>query len=271
MAHQPQFSIIIPTLNEEKYLPNLLQDLSNQTFKDFEVIIVDGNSKDQTIIKAKEFSNKLPSLTILSSEKRHVCTQRNLGASRAKSDILIFSDADNRLPSYFLQGAKYRWESSKADILSFWLKPDISSRQNESIANAFNLFLEFQNNLNPTYLLESMFAISNKCFTDTGGFDEGSNYAEGKGIIQSATLHGYSSKIVRDPNYIFSFRRLRKYGVLGVAGRMAKLELSNLLGDDFHNYQATKLYPMIGGTLFNKPKRVKNKFLKNIQKILKDF
>lgn len=267
----PFFSIIIPALNEEQYLPHLLTDLTQQSFQDFEVIVVDGHSDDQTVARAKSFKAKLPSLTLLNSPKRHVCTQRNLGAKTAKSDILIFSDADNRLPPYFLQGLKYRWESSSTNILSFWLKPDISSKQNESIASAFNLFLEFQNNLNPTYLLESMFAISKECFNKIGGFDEGSNYAEGKGIIQSATKHGYSSKMVRDPNYIFSFRRLRKYGVLGVAGRMAKLELSNLLGDDFHNYQATKLYPMLGGTLFNKSKRVKNKFLKNIQKLLKDF
>ncbi|MBD3279206.1 MAG: glycosyltransferase, partial [Candidatus Pacebacteria bacterium] len=33
----PFFSIVIPSLNEEKYLPNLLQDLANQTWKDFEV------------------------------------------------------------------------------------------------------------------------------------------------------------------------------------------------------------------------------------------
>ena len=46
------FSIIIPALNEAKYLPHLLDDLSDQTFQDFEVIIVDGNSNDQTVAKA---------------------------------------------------------------------------------------------------------------------------------------------------------------------------------------------------------------------------
>lgn len=271
MAHKPLFSVIIPALNEAKYLPHLLEDLSKQSFTDFEVIVVDGNSTDQTVAKAQSFAGLLPSLTILTSPKRHVCTQRNLGASHAKSDILIFSDADNRFPPYFFQGLKYRWESNQVDILSCWLIPDIRNRQNEAIALAINTFFELQNNVKPKYLLESFFSIKKSCFEAIGGFDETINYAEGKSIIQTAVAQGFVSKIYKDPVYTFSFRRFRKYGALTIAGNLAKLELSELLGPDFHNFQAKRLYPMLGGTLFSKPKRAKNKFLKNISKILKDF
>jgi glycosyltransferase involved in cell wall biosynthesis len=268
---KPFFSIIIPTLNEAKYLPHLLEDLSVQTFKDFEVIVVDGKSDDQTVTKARTFKSKLHKLTILTSPKRHVCTQRNLGAKHANADILIFCDADNRLPLYFLQGIKYRWECNQVDILSCWLKPDVTSPQNDAIATSINTFLELQSNLKPTYLLESMFSITKSCFAQIGGFDESVNYAEGKSLIQVATHLGYKYKVVRDPTYTFSFRRFRKYGVLSIAGRMARMELSELLGPEFHSFQARRLYPMLGGTLFNKPKRARNKFLKNIAKILKDF
>lgn len=269
--NKPFFSIIIPTLNEAKYLPHLLNDLSSQTFKDFEVIIVDGNSDDQTIAKAKAFKAKLPTLSILTSPKRHVCTQRNLGAKSAKADILIFSDADNRLPPYFLQGIKYRWESSDAHILSCWLKPDVSNPKNDTIALAINTFLDLQNNRKPIFLVEAFVVIDRSCFNKINGFDESIHYAEGKSLIQSAFKQGYKSLICRDPVFITSFRRFRKYGVLSVAGRVARMELSELLGLEFHSFQAKKLYPMLGGTLFNKPKRAKNKFLKNIAKILKDF
>lgn len=268
---KPFFSIIIPTLNEAGYLPHLLEDLSKQTYQDFEVIMVDGKSDDQTIAKAKSFRSKLPALKIITSPKRHVCTQRNLGAKQASADILIFSDADNRLPPYFLQGIKYRWESNSVDILSYWLKPDVVTPQNDAIALAINTFLELQNNLKPTFLLESMFSIKKTCFVKIGGFDESINYAEGKSLIRTAAHLGYDAKIVRDPTYIFSFRRFRKYGILSVASRVAKMELSELLGPDFHARQAGYLYPMLGGNFFNKPKRAKNKFLKNIAKLLKDF
>ena len=268
---KPFFSIIIPALNEEKYLPKLLTDLSNQTFKDFEIIIVDGKSSDNTISKAKEFSKHLPSLKIITSDIRHVCAQRNLGAKEAVADILIFSDADNRLPIYFLQGIKYRYETTGADLLSPYFIPDIKTRQNETIANAINTFFDLQMSIKPRFLLESLIIVGRKAFESVNGFDETINYAEGKSFIQNIVANGFNVKIIKDPEYIFSFRRLRKYGIINIAGRVAKLELAELLGPEFKQIQAKKLYPMLGGTLFTKPKKAKNKFLKNIQKILKDF
>lgn len=271
MAHQPQFSVIIPALNEAKYLPKLLQDLVNQSFNDFEVIVVDAGSRDKTVQLAKEYSKSLPSLTILNSTRAHVCTQRNLGASHAKSDILIFSDADNRLPPFFLQGIKYRLESTIGDIFSVWLNPDITTPTNDTIAKAINIFLETQNSIKPKFFLESLFVIKKSAFHKVGGFDETVNYAEGKSFIQKAIKLGLKSKVIRDPMYTFSFRRLRKYGILNIAGRVARMELSELLGQDFHAKQVKKLYPMLGGQYFNKPNKAKNKFLKNISKLLKDF
>ena len=74
------FSIVIPSLNEEKYLPKLLEDLAAQTYSDFEVIVVDGNSKDETVKRSLEFKKSLLSLEVISSKERNVSHQRNLGA-----------------------------------------------------------------------------------------------------------------------------------------------------------------------------------------------
>ena len=271
IKNKPFFSIIIPALNEEKYLPKLLTDLSNQTFKDFEVIVVDGKSTDHTVSKSKEYSKLLPSLKVITSDIRHVCTQRNLGAKEALADILIFSDADNRLPPYFLQGIKYRYETTESDLMSPYFIPDIKTRQNETIANAINTFFDLQMSIKPRFLLESLIIVTHKAFNSIKGFDETINYAEGKSFIQNIIAKGYTTKIIKDPEYTFSFRRLRKYGIINIAGRVAKLELAELLGPEFKQIQQKKLYPMLGGTLFSKPKKAKNKFLKNIQKILKDF
>ncbi len=267
---KPFFSIIIPALNEAKYLPKLLSDLANQSFKEFEVIVVDGGSKDDTIKLAKTFLSQLD-LHILTSPRAHVCTQRNLGAKSANSDVLIFSDADNRLPPHFLLGIKYRYETSDADLLSPYLEPDIKTPQNETITNALNTFFDLQMSIKPRFLLESLIIVSAKAFHSIGGFDESIDFAEGKSFVQNIVALGYVAKVIKDPTYVFSFRRLRKYGILGLASRVARLELTELLGPEFKQYQAKKLYPMLGGTAFSKPKKLKNKFLKNIQKMLKDF
>ena len=81
----PHFSIVIPCLNEEKYLPKLLTNLEKQTLKDFEVIVVDGQSEDKTLAKATSFNNRLKIKT-LKADKRNVSFQRNLGAKNAKGE-----------------------------------------------------------------------------------------------------------------------------------------------------------------------------------------
>ena len=268
---KPFFSIIIPALNEEKYLPHLLDDLTKQTFRDFEVIVVDGQSDDRTVEKAKRYKAKLTSLKIMTSKKRHVCTQRNLGASVATADTFIFIDADTRIDSNFMLGMRYRVETSNADILSCWFKPDVSNTTNNTISLALNYFIEIQSTVRPRYLIEGLFVIKKQCFVAAGGFNETINYTEGKSLLQTAMSHGCKYAVVRDPVWTYSFRRIRKYGALHVAGNMAKLELSSFLGPEFQSIQAKKLYPMAGGILFTKNKRANNKFLKNLTNLVKKF
>ena len=59
MVLTPKVSIIIRTLNEAAFLPSLLDLINNQSYKNFEIIIVDSGSKDDTQKIAKEFSDKL--------------------------------------------------------------------------------------------------------------------------------------------------------------------------------------------------------------------
>ena len=268
MTQKPLFSIVIPALNEAKYLPNLLNDLNKQTFRDFEVIVVDGKSEDKTLELAKTFISKLPQLTILTSQRRHVCTQRNLGAKHAKGNVLIFSDADNRLPAFFLQGIKYRYESLGADILSPYIEPDIKNTQNDTVAKAFNLFLDTQMNFQSRIILESLIVITSISFRKINGFDDKIDYAEGRDIMNKAVKHDLHVKRIKDPSYAFSFRRLRKFGILGIVSRMARIGISSLIEGN-KNKKARQLYPMLGGALFDTDKKNKNKLQRNISNFLK--
>lgn len=96
-------SIIIPTLNEEDFLGYLLFSLSRQTFRDFEVIISDANSEDETIKVAESFRQSLPVLKITVSKERSPAKQRNEGAKLASFERLLFLDADVILPVDFLE------------------------------------------------------------------------------------------------------------------------------------------------------------------------
>ncbi len=115
-------SVVIPTYNEEDYVSKLLQSLCEQTYKDFEVIVVDGQSEDNTISAAKIFSDKLK-LRIIMSPERGVAYQRNLGAASANGDLLLFLDADILLKNYFLERALNEIAERQLDIAGCYLRP----------------------------------------------------------------------------------------------------------------------------------------------------
>jgi glycosyltransferase involved in cell wall biosynthesis len=90
-------SVIIPTFNEEDYLPHLLESLYIQNVKYNEVIIADGNSTDKTISIAKEYK------CLTCEGVGHPSIGRNNGAKLATGDLLLFIDADTILPKNVLE------------------------------------------------------------------------------------------------------------------------------------------------------------------------
>ncbi len=87
----PFISVVIPALNEEKYIANALSGLKKQSFKDFEVIVADGNSTDNTRQIAKKYGAK-----VIIEKRRGMAMGRNTGAKHAKGKILVFLDADTK-------------------------------------------------------------------------------------------------------------------------------------------------------------------------------
>ena len=93
-----RISVIVPTLNEEKYLRPTLQSLANQTYQDFELIVKDGVSGDNTVDIAKEYAD-----LVISEKDVSIGDARNQGAKRAKGDVLAFLDADTSLDKNALE------------------------------------------------------------------------------------------------------------------------------------------------------------------------
>lgn len=93
-----ELSVIIPTLNEGKYLRNTLECLRKQTFQNFETIIVDGGSTDATRDIAHEYTER-----VFISKEGGVPLARNYGAKKAKGNILAMTDADCILPPNWLE------------------------------------------------------------------------------------------------------------------------------------------------------------------------
>lgn len=105
-------SVVIPTLNEEKYLPTTLESLSKQTFKDFEIIISDGGSTDKTIFIAKQFGSKI---TVIPDS--NICLARDAGLRKATGEIIVGVDADTIYPPTHLQTIYEEFQKDKKVVV----------------------------------------------------------------------------------------------------------------------------------------------------------
>lgn len=91
-------SVVIPTLNEEKYLSICLDSLRNQTFKNYEIIISDGGSTDDTRTIAKKYTDKIVIVT-----NSNVCKARDAGLRETEGEIIVGADADTYYPPDHLE------------------------------------------------------------------------------------------------------------------------------------------------------------------------
>jgi len=263
MKLKPLFSIIIPSLNEELALPLLLQDLTNQSYKNFEVILVDAHSEDKTIKRANHFTKKLPLLTIINSPQRNVSIQRNQGAKIAKGDYLIFCDADNRLPKYFLEGIKYNLSRKKVNLFTCWCSADTDKPGDKAIATLLNIAVETSKKIDYPGALGAMIGCPPATFKKIGEFNPTIAFAEDRDFVHRAHKKNIDLEIFKDPRYIVSLRRYRKAGKLKSLQQYAKLNLKILTQKDITRSE----YPM-GGQAFKDNPDLQT-FIDKIQSILK--
>lgn len=86
----PKFSIIIPVYNVEKYIDGCLKSVMNQTYKDYEVIVVNDGTKDNSMDIVKKYDVK-----VIEQKNQGLSAARNTGVKHAKGDYLIFLDSDD--------------------------------------------------------------------------------------------------------------------------------------------------------------------------------
>ncbi len=96
-------SVIIPVYNEEKVIKDCLNSLSDQTYKDLEIIVVDDGSTDDTNRIVKNLQFTIYNLQLLTQKHKGPGEARNLGAKEALGDILVFVDSDMTFETNFVE------------------------------------------------------------------------------------------------------------------------------------------------------------------------
>ena len=207
---QSFLSIVIPTLNEEKYLPNLLQCIKAQKLNDYEIIVSDGNSIDKTIKIAKKYGCK-----VVSSKISSPAHQRNKGAAVAKGNIILFLDADSLVPDDFFISILAEFSKKDLDVASFFYNFNSKKMVYKIMTFWSNLNIKLIYRLHPLSAGAGIL-VKKKFHKKINGFDESLFIAEdhlyAKSIVQANGTYG----LLRSKPILFNIRRFEKEGTLKV-------------------------------------------------------
>jgi len=232
-----KISVIIPTLNEEKRIANLLKDLHQQTVKPHEIFVIDAKSKDNTRREVQRFKK-----VIFHELHPGVGYQRHFGAQQASGELFIFLDADTRVEKTFLKKIQQQMILTNNEVACPRYFPYKSTRMINGIYQVFNrLFWVFQK-VSPSGAGSCIIA-TNTAYKSAGGFDGTLTYDDIAFIRIAGRKHGFRQIPV---NVFVSDRRFREYGIPKMMIKYAVLScffffgqfrLANLVDYKFGDYK----------------------------------
>ncbi len=112
---KPYFSVITVVKDDEKNIIKTLKSIKNQTYTNFEYIIIDGNSKDKTVQKLMKFENQINYL--LSEKDNGIYFAMNKGLKISKGKIIIFVNSGDMLTKNALKIIKQKFDYHKFDFV----------------------------------------------------------------------------------------------------------------------------------------------------------
>lgn len=258
---KPYFSVIIPLYNKENFVLNTLKSVMNQTFTDYEIIIIEDCSTDKSLEIVSKIKND--TIRIIRHEKnKGLSASRNTGIKNANANYLAFLDADdlwkenylqelfqltNDFPEAHLFATNYEEFYSDAKILL----PENNSKklQNNSLITDF-----FEISLAQPLYCPSSFCVEKSVFETVGYYDETITFGEDVDFnirANSEFLLAYSKKPL--VHYLMlSENQITQSKISGkIITNFDKFEtnnhsksLKNFL--DFHRYIMAKHYKLEG-------------------------
>ncbi len=210
MARYPEISVVVPALNEEKYIGHMFDGLSRQIFKNFEVIVVDGNSTDKTRVIARKRHAR-----VLVEKRKGMGLARNVGARVARGRIIVFLDADTK-PSPTLLDAYHEGMEGGVVAATGPILPLEDAKKTISLGYRFvsTLFVRLTINVGRPALVGSNFAVMKREFNRVHGFNK--NFMTYEDWDLSARMGKLGSiRYIDDALVYTSVRRVQQWGIIG--------------------------------------------------------
>ena len=99
----PLFSIIVPVYNVEQFLPQCIESISVQTMPDFELILVNDGSTDNSLAICNDYAKNDKRFVVINQENKGVSMARNTGIEKARGEWLTFVDSDDWVDTDYLE------------------------------------------------------------------------------------------------------------------------------------------------------------------------
>ena len=215
----PEFSIVVPIYNVEGYLKKCLDSILNQTFVDYEIILVNDGSTDQSLSIIKEYMSKYPDIKLINQENKGLSEARNAGLKEARGNYVLFVDSDDFIDKDLLLNLNDSIINNP-DLVRFQLRvvSDKTIDINEEAFDSLNGHEAFKKIIKYRFVENAWaYLYSRKYLIDNGFLFKPNMYHEDYGLIPLAIIKaskvnsisyiGYnyvqrSNSIMSDSNYM---------------------------------------------------------------------
>lgn len=110
-------SIIVPVYNTAKFVEKTIQSILNQTYTDWEVILIDDGSTDDSLTICEDMAKRNKKIRVYHQKNKGPAETRNVGIGLSRGEYLVFVDSDDELCRNFLYDMVEELEKNKADVV----------------------------------------------------------------------------------------------------------------------------------------------------------
>jgi glycosyltransferase involved in cell wall biosynthesis len=175
----PSISVVLPVYNGEKYIAEALDSILSQTFTDFELIVINDGSRDDSLKILQEYQQKDSRIFVLSRENKGAVTSQNEGIALARGTWIARMDHDDIALPHRFERQLQQLEQTGADICGSWVQffgtADKRILKHPETDEAIKVALLFGSAFaHPTVMMRTAFAkqlLYNTCFEKCDDYD----------------------------------------------------------------------------------------------------
>lgn len=200
----PKISIILPCFKVEKYLSRAINSVLNQTFSNFELLVIIDGSPDNSLTIAKKFALEDSRIIVLEKENGGLSDTRNYGLERAIGEFIYFMDSDDWIEPDLLEDNIKILEDNSLDFIIFGYFQDYEDiKGNLMISNevlpVYDQFNKGQTNILDTHHIGLMGYVWNKIYRRTFLFENNLRFEKGISLVEdilfNLPIYSLSKKI----------------------------------------------------------------------------